>query len=155
MRPEAGDHATTVESLYRDRYDGLARLGMLLTGSGADGEDLAQAAFVSLAQCWDEVRSPPAYLRQVVVNQASEFHRRSSRRLPARPVRLVGEPEVDETWAAVQALPAVQRTVVVLRFYEDMTLVDIAALLDRRESTVRSDLRRGLLQLRKGLTHDR
>ena len=43
-----------------------------------------------------------------------------------------------------------QRTVVVLRFYEDLGLADIASLLGRSASTVRSDLRRALTRL-KGL----
>lgn len=79
--------------------------------------------------------------------------RRAHRRLPARPEPVVGEPVVDETWAAVQRLSRAQRTVVILRFYEDLPLVDIAGVLDRPESTVRSDLRRALLHLRKELDH--
>jgi RNA polymerase sigma factor (sigma-70 family) len=141
----------SLETLYAERYEGLVRLGYLLTGSRGDGEDLAQTAFASLAQSWDDVRSPRAYLRQAVVNRAADLHRRAGRQLPARPEVLVGEPVVDETWDAVQQLPEAQRTVVVLRFYEDLALVDIAELLRRPESTVRSDLRRALLRLRKEL----
>lgn len=147
--------AETVESLYRERYEGLVRLGFLLTSSRDDGEDLAQTAFTSLARSWGDVESPRAYLRQVVVNRAADLHRRRHRRLPARPEHVVGEPVVDDTWVAVQQLSEAQRTVVVLRFYEDLPLVDIAGLLDRSESTVRSDLRRALLRLRKELDHDR
>jgi DNA-directed RNA polymerase specialized sigma24 family protein len=51
-------------------------------------------------------------------------------------------------WGVLQALPSIQRAVVVLRFYEDLELADIASLLDRPTSTVRSDLRRALLRLR-------
>lgn len=145
----------TVESLYRERYEPLVRLGFLLTGSRADGEDLAQTAFASLAQAWGDVESPRAYLRRTVVNRAADLHRRANRSLPARPEVRVGEPVVDETWGAVQRLPEVQRTVVVLRFYEDLALVDIAGLLDRPESTVRSDLRRALLHLCKELNDGR
>lgn len=150
VRAEAENLATdTVESLYRDRYDALVRLGFVLTGSRADGEDLAQTAFASLAQSWAQIESPRAYLRQAVVNRAIDLHRRAARVLPARPELIVGEPVVDETWEAVQQLSGVQRAVVVLRFYEDLPFGDIAALLDRPENTVRSDLRRALLHLRK------
>lgn len=145
----------SVEALYRERYMSLVRLGRLLTGSRTDGEDLAQTAFTSLAQSWDEVQSPRAYLRQTVVNRAADLHRRRGRCLPARPELIVGEPVLDETWAAVQQLSGMQRTVVILRFYEDLALVDIAGLLDRPEATVRSDLRRGLLRLRKELNDER
>lgn len=145
------DLSESLDALYLERYESLARLGLLLTGSRADGEDLAQTAFASLAQSRREVRSPRAYLRRTVVNRAADLHRRAHRRLPARPVLVVGEPVVDETWDAVQQLPDTQRIVVVLRFYEDLSLVEIAELLARSASTVRSDLRRALLYLRKEL----
>lgn len=152
VRAEAGQELDeSLETLYTERYDGLVRLGYLLTGSRGDGEDLAQTAFASLAQSWNEVRSPGAYLRQAVVNRAADLHRRAGRQLPAHREVFAGEPIVDETWDAVQQLSETQRTVVVLRFYEDLSLVDIAELLGRPESTVRSDLRRALLRLRKEL----
>lgn len=152
VRAEAEeDLAESLEALYSERYVGLARLGHLLTGSRGDGEDLAQTAFAALAQSWGDVRSPRAYLRRTVVNRAADLHRRAHRQVPARPEVVVGEPVVDETWDAVQQLSGIQRTVVVLRFYEDLPLVDIADLLARPESTVRSDLRRALLHLRKEL----
>ncbi|WP_436795627.1 RNA polymerase sigma factor [Actinospongicola halichondriae] len=152
VRAEAEEQlGESLEDLYSERYEGLARLGYLLTGSRSDGEDLAQTAFASLAQSWREVRSPRAYLRRTVANRAADIHRRAHRQLPARPEPLVGEPVVDETWEVVQQLSTIQRTVVVLRFYEDLALVEIADLLDRPESTVRSDLRRALIHLRKEL----
>ena len=64
------------------------------------------------------------------------------------PTGAIGEPEVDEAWRFVQALPTIQRAVVVLRFYEDLSLTDIGSMLGRPASTVRSDLRRALTTLR-------
>lgn len=58
---------------------------------------------------------------------------------------------MDETWTILQRLPHKQRMVVVLRFYEDLPLLEIARLLDRPPATVRSDLRRALGRLRKAL----
>ena len=60
-------------------------------------------------------------------------------------------PEVDETWTLIQQLPWLQRAVVVLHYYEDLPLVEIAQVLKRSESTVRSDHRRALDRLRKAL----
>lgn len=155
VRAEAENRSDeTVESLYRERYEPLVRLGFLLTGSRADGEDLAQTAFTSLARAWGDVESPRAYLRRAVVNRAADLHRRAYRRLPARPEVHAGEPVVDETWSAVQRLSTTQRAVIVLRFYEDLPLVGIAELLGRPESTVRSDLRRALIRLRKEMHDD-
>jgi RNA polymerase sigma factor (sigma-70 family) len=54
-------------------------------------------------------------------------------------------------WVIIQRLPHRQRIVVVLRFYEDLPLLEIARLLQRPPATVRSDLRRALGRLRKAL----
>ena len=63
----------------------------------------------------------------------------------------IDQPEIDEVWRLVQGLPTAQRAVVVLRFYEDLGLGDIASLLGRPASTVRSDLRRALTKLKGSL----
>jgi RNA polymerase sigma factor (sigma-70 family) len=61
-------------------------------------------------------------------------------------------PEVDETWAQLSHLPWVQRAVVVLHYYEDLPLTEVAAVLGRPAATVRSDHRRALDKLRKALS---
>ena len=71
------------------------------------------------------------------------------------PCEFVGEPVVDDTWNAVQRLSPIQRAVVVLRFYEDLPLTEIAQAVGRPDSTVRSDLRRALQHLRQELNNDR
>jgi RNA polymerase sigma factor (sigma-70 family) len=141
-----------LEQVYRDHWLGLVRLGFLLTGPREDSEDLVQSAFATASVRWDAIEQPLAYLKRAVVNQASDLHRRRTReRGRPAPEAITEIPEVDETWAVIQRLPCRQRTVVVLRFYEDLPLLEIARLLSRRPATVRSDLRRALARLRKEL----
>jgi RNA polymerase sigma factor (sigma-70 family) len=141
-----------LEQVYRDHWLGLVRLGFLLTGSREDSEDLVQSAFATASARWDAIEQPLAYLKRAVGNQASGLHRRRAReRGQPVPEGFTEIPEVDETWALLQRLPRRQRTVVVLRFYEDLPLLEIARLLSRRPATVRSDLRRALARLRKAL----
>ncbi|MCX5121758.1 sigma-70 family RNA polymerase sigma factor [Micromonospora sp. NBC_00362] len=138
--------------VYQDHRVGLLRLAYLLTGSREQGEDLVQAAFVSALPRWDRIEQPLPYLKRAIVNQAADHHRRVAReRTLAVPEAVTHPPEVDETWAEIQKLSLVQRTVVILRFYEDLTLVEIAAVMDRPPATVRSDLKRALEHLRKAL----
>ncbi len=59
---------------------------------------------------------------------------------------------MDETWAAVCRLPFRQRAVLALRFYEDLSEADIAAVLGCRLGTVKSSLHRGLSKLRAELS---
>jgi RNA polymerase sigma factor (sigma-70 family) len=141
-----------LERVYREHRLSLVRLAFLLTGSREHGEDLVQGAFTTAWEHWGEIEQPLPYLRRAVVNQANDVYRRRARER-GRPVRegVTEIPEVDETWVVIQRLPHRQRTVVVLRFYEDLPLLEIARLLSRRPATVRSDLRWALERLRKAL----
>lgn len=143
-----------LEQTYRELRLPLLRLAFLLTGSRETAEDLVQSAFVSAQPRWHQIDDPPAYLRCSVVNLAKDGQRREFRRrklLRPEPEPVTAIPELDETWALVRQLPATQRAVVVLHYYEDLPLVEIGHLLDRPASTVRSDLRRALGRLRKDL----
>jgi RNA polymerase sigma factor (sigma-70 family) len=60
-------------------------------------------------------------------------------------------PDLNETWVAVTKLPARQRAVVALRFWSDMSEVEIANALGWPAGTVKSTLHRALKQLRKDL----
>lgn len=153
---ELGDPETPVlEETYRELRLPLLRLAFLLTGSRETAEDVVQSAFASAHPRWQRIDDPAAYLRRSVVNLAKDGQRREfRRRLLQRPEpeAVTAIPEIDETWALVRRLPATQRAVVVLHYYEDLPLVEIGQLLDRPASTVRSDLRRALARLRKALS---
>lgn len=141
-----------LDQVYRDHRVTLVRLGFLLTGSQEDGEDLVQSAFLTASARWSEIEQPLAYLKRAVVNQASDLLKRRVRERGRPAAEGVTEiPEIDEMWVIIQRLPHRQRIVVVLRFYEDLPLLEIARLLQRPPATVRSDLRRALGRLRKAL----
>ena len=142
-----------LEAVYRSSALALTRLAYLLVGDRTEAEDIVHTVFASVVPRWQTIDEPSAYLRRVVVNRAHDVHRRSFRAAAAiDPAgRSIVEPDVDETWGLVRTLPTTQRTVVVLRFYEDLSLTDIASLLGRPASTVRSDLRRALTRLRRSL----
>jgi RNA polymerase sigma factor (sigma-70 family) len=142
-----------LEAVYRSSWLGLTRLAYLLVGDRTEAEDIVQTVFASAAERWDAIDEPAAYLRRAVVNRTNDAHRRSFRRAAAAvfTIQPIAEPEADDLWRLVQRLPTTQRAVVVLRFYEDLALADIAAILDRPASTVRSDLRRALAKLKESL----
>lgn len=142
-----------LEEVYRSSRVSLTRLAFLLVGDRDEADDIVQSVFVTAARRWSTIGEPTAYLRRAVANRAHDVHRRRFR--PAAPVVPSGDacvPDLDGVWRVVESLPTAQRVVVVLRYYEDLSLVDIAALLGRPQSTVRSDLRRALIQLRRSLT---
>jgi RNA polymerase sigma factor (sigma-70 family) len=145
------------EETYRDQRLPLMRFAYLLCGSTETSEDIVQSAFASAQPRWDQIGNPSPYLRRSVLNLVKDGQRRQYRlaslvsgpATSADPAAL--PPEVDETWTLIQQLPWPQRAVVVLHYYEDLPLVEIAQVLQRSESTVRSDHRRALDRLRKAL----
>jgi RNA polymerase sigma-70 factor (sigma-E family) len=136
----------------------LLRFGHVLTGDPGEAEDLVQEALARSLRRWRSVRGGNAvgYVRRVMVNT----HITRWRRWQAR-VRL-GEPpdsgadhvelRRSEDWdrlrRALVQLPVRQRTVLVLRYYEDLPDAQIADLMRCAPGTVRSQAARGLAALR-------
>ena len=156
MDADEGGRRERLIALYRDERVGLVRLAHLMTGSPALAEDIVQEAFLRLHPALDTVEKPGAYLRTTVVNLCRSHHRRQGverrwlERQPAPGADL--PPELDETWRALLALPEAQRHALVLRFYLDLRIEDIAALLGRPIGTVKSTLHRGLAALTREVT---
>jgi RNA polymerase sigma factor (sigma-70 family) len=147
-----------LEETYRAHRLALVRLAYLMCGSRDLSEDLVQSVFASAQPRWPAIENQLAYLRQAVVNRAKDGQRRDARlRCAGGPVAreaVTHIPEIDETWALIQRLSWQRRVVVVLHYYEDLQLVEVARILDRPEATVRSDHRRALDWLREELCHD-
>lgn len=146
-----------VEEIYREHSIDLVRLAFLLTGSREQAEDIVQHVFASALKRWPTIEQPMPYLKRAVVNMAKDTHRRGARdrrlaeRVDAMAKLSVVQPEVDDAWTHIKLLPARQRMVVVLHFYEDLALHQIADMLSRPSATIRSDLRRALNRLRRAL----
>ena len=148
---------TDVDALFRARWAPSLRLATMLVGDRAVAEEIVQDALVNVTRRWDTLDNPGGYLRTAVVNGARDHLRRLERgrrrRLPPAPFA-AQEPELDELWAVLATLPERRRAALVLRYYEDLAIDEIARLLDCRPGTVSSLLHRGLADLRKVLGHD-
>jgi RNA polymerase sigma factor (sigma-70 family) len=146
--------SSDLTTLYRGRRQAMVRLARLLTGSAAIGEEVVQEAFLKMHQLAHRPENPEGYLRTTVVNLSRSHLRRLrlERRVSTRERVTFTDPERDETWEAVCRLPYRQRAVLALRFYEDLSEVDIATVLRCRPGTVKSSLHRGLSKLREELS---
>lgn len=146
-----------LEELFRTRRAASVRLVTVLTGDRGVAEEIVQDAFVELSRRWEQLDNPAAYLRTTLVNRSRKHQRRlgvGRRRVPPPPRLQVDAPELDELWGVLVRLPARRRAALVLRFYEDLAIAEIAALLDCRPGTVSSLLHRGLADLREVLNDD-
>lgn len=144
-------------SFFAAESDRLRRLGIFLTGNPHQAADLAQEALARTYRHWRRIAAgdPGPYARRILVNLVRSRHRRSvlQRRHDALAIDPVARdnPRIEE-WLrvtnALKQLPPARRAAIVLRFYEDMSEADIAAVLDRPVGTVKSDIHRGLKALR-------
>lgn len=137
----------------------LVGLLSLYCGERDLAEELAQEAIARVCGQWNSVRrkdSPSAWVHRVALNLAnSHFRRRAVARLVA--ARIAGERarEVEDQIAAmavrsaVAALPRREREALVLRFFADFTVAEVAAVMACPEGTVKTLTRRGIERLRR------
>ena len=132
----------------------MVRLATLLVDRPAVAEELVQDAFVRVERAYDRLDAPLPYLRAAVVNACRSHIRRRSleRRHADDPVLEVDGPELDETWEHLRRLTPRKRAAIVLRFYADLRVEDVAAALGCRTGTAASLIHRGLADLREVLS---
>lgn len=156
---EGGPPADLIE-FCRAEYERLVRFLSLYCGEPVLAEELAQESLTQACRHWNSVRAmdnPRAWLRRVGVNAAnSHFRRRASEkraraRLEAEPAAVqIGDPaDALAVRSALASLSRRQRAVLLMRFFDDLSIRDIAACLDCSENTVKSLVRRGLAALRE------
>ncbi|MFK3984653.1 SigE family RNA polymerase sigma factor [Micromonospora sp. NPDC050397] len=144
------------------RSAALLRTAYLLAGDWATAEDLLQTALTKTYLAWKrlgEIEAVEPYARRVLVNTATSWWRRRwhgerpTEVLPERPApdQIEEQLERDALWRHVRTLPARQRAVLVLRFYEDLTESQTAAMLNISPGTVKSQTFRALNTLRRRL----
>lgn len=149
--------------LVAQHHDRLARLAYVLCGNREEAEDAVAEAY---AKVWPRyragtLRDPLSYLRTAVVNQVrGGLRRRVLQRREEQRQRVdwrdgvSAERAIDDRDAVVAALgrlPIEQRTVLVLRFYEDMGEQDTATMLGVPVGTVKSRCSRAIAALRATL----
>jgi RNA polymerase sigma-70 factor (ECF subfamily) len=139
-------------------------LALRVTGESGVAEEVAQDAFLALFRSGDRLESEDHvrfWLRRVTVHRATDALRRRSRQPESSAEEWMEEDHTEENSAALnaavvalleellRALPEAMRVAVVLRYQEEMSPPEIAALLGQPLATVKSNLQRGLQMLRR------
>ena len=141
------------------RWSRLVRTAYLLTGDHHEAEDLVQATLAKVFRNWSAIRrldDPDAYVHRAMINNNRSRYRRQRvlhllTPFPPDRVEEGGDGGPEERSLLMQALaelPARQRAVVVLRFWEDMSERQVAEVLGCSPGTVKSQASRGLQKLR-------
>jgi RNA polymerase sigma-70 factor (sigma-E family) len=142
------------------RSAALSRTAYLLTGDHHLAEDLVQTALFKTAKAWGRIKGDPEpYTRRILYTENVSWWRRR------RHVAETGLGEYDAPGPtrdsdlrmslehALAQLTVKQRTVLVLRFYEDLTETQVAATLGIGPGTVKSTTRQALARLRSVAPH--
>ena len=157
------------EGFAAEASDTLLRTGYLMTGDARDAEDLVQETFLRVARRWNQVQSmdhPAAYARRILINlMLRDADRRSRQKAELAPqdagidaadqnaARVLREIDdlAEFRWALAQ-LPARQRAVLVLRYWADLPVAEVADILGCSAGTVKSTASRAAARLAQILT---
>ena len=141
----------------RVRQQSLMRTAYLLTGDTHLAEDLLQTVLTRVASHWAKLAkggNPEAYACKALVNQNISWRRRRQVELPGAELPEVGRSHDEATVRRLALLHALaqltpkQRTVIVLRYYEDRTEHETAQLMGTSLGTVKSQTHYALSKLR-------
>ncbi|MFJ5719046.1 SigE family RNA polymerase sigma factor [Streptomyces sp. NPDC093149] len=155
------DAETAFTAYVRERRASLYATAYHLTGDRFEAEDLLQSALFSTYRAWDRISDKAAvggYLRRTMTNlHISAWRRRKLNEYPTEELpETAGDTDAMRgtelravLWQALARLPELQRTMLVLRYYEGRTDPEIAAILDISVGTVKSSIWRSLRRLRE------
>jgi RNA polymerase sigma-70 factor (sigma-E family) len=155
----AGAPATVAsfESFVHTTAGAMHRTAVLLCGDHHLAEDLTQTAYAKVFASWRRVAAandPVAYTRQVLVRtflSHRRLRRSSERPTDVLPDAAVGTEDTSlrlDLLSALHSLPADDRAVLVLRFYDDLSVADAARLLGTSEAACRQRTARALTRIR-------
>jgi RNA polymerase sigma-70 factor (sigma-E family) len=144
------------------RLPALLRFAYAITGNPHDADDLVQEVLERVGVRWASIAragTPDAYVRRAIVNaRTSRWRRRRGETLlaqiPDAVVQARDRFEHEPLWQALRGLPAAQRAVIVLRYYEDLSETEIAQTLGISNGTVKSHASRAMSSLRRTLATD-
>ncbi|WP_037812620.1 SigE family RNA polymerase sigma factor [Streptomyces sp. NRRL S-1022] len=159
MRERPGE-VLEFEEYVRTRHDALLRSARRLVGDPLEAQDLLQTALLRMYGRWDLIADKQladGYLRRVMINTRTEWWR--ARKLQELPTSQLPDASVEDSaeqhadrgllMDIMRVLAPQQRSVVVLRYWEQMSTDETAAALGMAPGTVKSTLHRALTRLRQ------
>jgi RNA polymerase sigma factor (sigma-70 family) len=139
------------DAFYSREFPRMVDLAYALSGSRIACEDLAQEAMLAAHAAWDRVGvldRPGAWVRRVVINKAASLYQRRgaefralTRLAPLRGGSFIRvDSETEHVWNEVRKLPRRQAQVVALFYLDQLTVSEIAHVLEVAEGTVKAHL---------------
>jgi RNA polymerase sigma-70 factor, ECF subfamily len=148
-------------TFFRAEFAAVLRTVALMLRDQGRAEEITQDAFIQLLRNWPKVsryERPQAWVRRVAIRLAMRAVRRerlwSLVHLDLLPSAAAAPPSRFDVPGAVRRLPGSQRAAIVLHYYEERPVAEVAAILGCSESTARVHLHRGRNRLRQLLGED-
>lgn len=161
------EHDGIFEELVSSRYNALLRCAYLLSGDRESARDLVQGALTKVYAKRLGLREPAAmeqYVRRcIVTTHISAWRQHRGREISYETPPEDGREHTDhaggvdtslDVWRALRALPRRQRTAIVLRYFEDLPIAEVARLMGCTEASVKTHTSRGLARLRADIGAD-
>jgi RNA polymerase sigma-70 factor (ECF subfamily) len=145
--------APSFAEFYAEQWPDVAGFCGALVGSQVVGDDLAQEAFTRLCTRWPLVREPRPYVFRIARNLAHRHHRAAAHEVlvdatPDHPNSAAEGPRVLD---AVRGLPERLQVVVLLHYYADLPVADVAKSLRRPVGSVKRQLHEARAVLSRSL----
>ncbi len=165
------------EKIYDENIDKIFRFVYLKTSSKSDAEDITSKAFASL---WkklnkeESVKNPRAFLYSVARNMIIDYYRKNktksdslgSKNIPIEEVviedkdmradeRATLNSEMEEVKEALSKLNENYQNIIIWYYLDELTIPEIASLLEKPESTVRVLIHRAMSSLKLVLNSNR
>ena len=161
-RPRPVDAAPAFEDLFAREFPRVARTIHHIVGDRARAEEVTQDAFLELLRHWRTIASydrPDLWVRRVAIRKAQRERHRAWRRVElerstAGDVAIEVQTPAPEVLTAVRRLAPRQRAVVVLFYFEDRPMTEIADILGCSESTGWSQLHTARRHLAQALAEE-
>lgn len=156
MTDERSRTDVSSDEVIHKYFDMVYKLAVSQTRNITFAEDVTQDVFLRFIQKKNNFETDEhikAWLIRVTINCSKSVFMTSwfKKTVPLEEEISFDTPEKSDVYFAVQELPSKYRTVIHLFYYEDMSIKEISACLEMKESTVKSRLFRGREQLKEQL----
>ncbi|HEV7758326.1 MAG TPA: sigma-70 family RNA polymerase sigma factor [Acidimicrobiales bacterium] len=148
------------DEVFRAEHGSIVRTAFLVTGDRETAREVAQEAFAELYVRWAKVSAydrPGAWLRRVAIRKAVRTRRRGARRAELEAGSAAGDrvaTAADDTGdtgldvlASLQELSPTQRAAVVLHYFDDLPVAEVAEALGCKPATASVHLHRARTRL--------
>ena len=154
------DKETLIQDLLVGQYEKYYRMAYSYVHSENDAQDIVQEAAYKAIYHAEKLKKPDfadTWICRIVINEAMNYIKKNKKTYVELEEVDVGREEVYEDVdlrAAIDRLSPKDKTIIVLRFFEDMSLEQIAEICDENVNTIKSRLYRTLKKLKIDLQEE-